>query len=56
MPLLAFSLFSIQPVLAHGDEPRIEISVGRINPGGVIEVRGVDFEYEETATLALVGE
>ena len=42
-------------VSAHGDEPRLEISADRVNPGGVIEVRGVDFEFEEQVTLALVG-
>lgn len=42
-------------VFAHGDEPRLEISADRMNPGGVIEVRGVDFEREELITLMLVG-
>ena len=41
---------------AHGDEPRLEISTDRMNPGGVVEVRGVDFEFEELVTLALVGQ
>jgi len=50
---LAISLTS--PALAHGDEPRLEISPERVNPGGVIEVRGVDFEREELITLMLVG-
>lgn len=42
-------------VLAHGDEPRLEISLERINPGGVLEVRGVGFEPEESIILALLG-
>ena len=50
--ILAMSLTS--SALAHGDEPRLEISVDRINPGGVIDVRGVDFEREEAITLMLV--
>jgi hypothetical protein len=47
-------LFSALPVLAHGDEPRLEISVDRINPGAVVELRGVDFEPEESILLALI--
>ena len=46
--------FVAYPVYAHGDEPRLEISVERVNPGGVVEVRGVDFEFETTVTLMLV--
>jgi len=42
------------PVLAHGGEPRLEISVERINPGGVMEVRGVDFDYDEPVSLSLM--
>jgi hypothetical protein len=42
------------PVLAHGGEPRLEISVERINPGGVMEVRGVDFDYDEPVVLSLM--
>lgn len=51
--LLAFLL--AQPVSAHGGDPRIEINTGRLNPGAVLDIRGVDFEFEETVTLALVG-
>ena len=51
--ILALSFAS--PALAHGDEPRLEISADRMNPGGVIEVRGVDFEFEEVVALALIG-
>jgi len=50
-----FALRFASPVFAHGDEPRVEISVDRMNPGGVIEVRGVDFEFEELVSLALIG-
>ena len=42
------------PVLAHGGEPRLEISVERISPGGVMEVRGVDFDYDEPVVLSLM--
>jgi hypothetical protein len=44
------------PVSAHGDEPRLEISLERVSPGGVVDVRGVDFEPEEVISLSLVGE
>ncbi len=42
------------PVLAHGGEPRLEISVERISPGGVMEVRGVEFDYDEPIVLSLM--
>jgi len=49
-----FALFYALPALAHGGEPRLEISVERINPGGVMEVRGVDFDYDEPVVLSLM--
>lgn len=52
---LFISLLFFRPVLAHGDEPRLEISQEKLSPGGVIEVRGVDFEVEEVIALSLVG-
>ena len=48
---IAFSFTT--SVLVHGGEPRLEISVERLNPGGVIDVRGVAFDYEESVTLYL---
>lgn len=50
--LFAFSF--AWPAYAHGGEPRLEISVERINPGGVMEVRGVDFDYDEPVVLSLM--
>jgi hypothetical protein len=50
--LFAFPL--AWPAYAHGGEPRLEISVERINPGGVMEVRGVDFDYDESVILSLI--
>jgi hypothetical protein len=44
------------PTLAHGGEPRIEISADRLNPGGALDLRGVDFEFEEQITLDLVSQ
>jgi len=56
LAVLVFHLIFLQTsgVFAHGDEPRLEISVDRMNPGGVVDVRGVDFEFEEVITLMLV--
>lgn len=51
--LFILSLHSYLPALAHSGEPRLEISVDRLNPGGTVEVRGVDFDYEELVTLSL---
>jgi len=50
-----FTLLFREPAFAHGGEPRLEISLERINPGGIMEVRGVDFEYETEIALKLVG-
>lgn len=50
---LAFLM--VMPVLADGGDPRLEISVERLNPGGVVDVRGVDFEFEELVSLTLIG-
>jgi len=47
-------LCSVRPVLAHGDVPRLEISSERLNPGDTLQLRGVDFEYEEQITVELV--
>jgi hypothetical protein len=49
--ILAFTF--VRPTFAHGGEPRLEISVERINPGGAMEVRGVEFDYEQSVTLYL---
>ena len=50
-----FALTITHTVRAHGGEPRLEISADRFNPGAALEVRGVDFEYEEEITVALIG-
>ena len=44
-----------QPAFAHGDEPRLEVSVERLNPGSMVDLRGVAFEAEEEIALTLVG-
>ena len=54
--VVIFSFYFAPKVLAHGTEPRLEIDVERLNPGGVIVVRGVDFEFEELISLSLIGQ
>jgi hypothetical protein len=49
-----FLLSSTLPASAHGGEPRLEISLERINPGGVLELRGVEFDYDEPVALSLL--
>lgn len=51
--VLVLSLFVVPGALAHGDKPRLEINLERINPGGVLDVRGVEFDYEQSVTLYL---
>jgi hypothetical protein len=57
--IVLFALFllfhSSSTVYAHPIEPRLEINIDRIIPGGVVDVRGVGFDYEEVVTLALIG-
>jgi len=53
--IFIFAFYFAQPVFAHGGEPRLEISAERLNPGSALEIRGVDFEFEEEITLALIG-
>jgi hypothetical protein len=52
--VLFISICFARPVLAHGDEPRLEVTPERLNPGAVLEVRGVSFEFEVEVTLTLV--
>lgn len=40
---------------AHVGQPRLEISLERANPGGVVDLRGVEFQYEEVVALTLIG-
>ena len=49
--ILAFVFVS--PSLAHGGHPRLEINIERINPGGVLDIRGVEFDYEQSVSLYL---
>ncbi len=53
--IFLFSCLYAQPVSAHGGEPRIEIGAERLNPGAGLDIRGVDFEFEEQIVLILAG-
>ena len=53
--IFLIALIFTQPVSAHGEEPRIEISAERLNPGSVLDIRGVAFEADEEIVLSLVG-
>ena len=54
--MLSIHLLSgVRVVFAHAEEPRLEISVDRILPGGIVDVRGVGFDYEDVVTLTLIG-
>jgi len=53
--LFIMTLGVAQPVHAHGGQPRLEINIDRINPGGVVDVRGVEFGYDDLVMLALIG-
>lgn len=51
-----FTFVAVPSASAHGDEPRVEIAPELLNPGGVLDIRGVDFEFEEEVSLLLVGQ
>lgn len=51
--IITVCLLLVSPVSAHGRTPRLEISAERMNPGGVLDIRGVEFDYEEAVTLYL---
>jgi len=51
--VVLLSLFVVPDASAHSGRPRLEINVERIQPGGVLDVRGVEFDYEQTVTLYL---
>lgn len=53
--VLFLTFFSAPAASAHGDEPRLEISADRLNPGSVLDLRGAAFEAEEAVTLTLIG-
>ena len=53
--VLVFSLSAAQVVSAHNTEPRVEISLDRLHPGEVVDVRGVGFGMDDSVKLSLIG-
>jgi len=53
--VIVYSLIIVPVASAHNMQPRVEISMERLNPGGIVDVRGVSFGMEETVTLTLIG-
>ena len=53
--VILFAFFVVPVVLAHSTIPRLEISLGRANPGDVVSVRGVSFDRDDIVDLTLLG-
>ncbi|MBI3243278.1 MAG: hypothetical protein HYZ49_13390 [Chloroflexi bacterium] len=57
--LAAFAVFTLLllplQARAHDGDPRVEISSDRLQPGLVLEVRGVNIAADEPITVSLVG-
>ena len=53
--VILLSLFIVPTVSAHNTIPRIEISIERLHPGEVVDVRGVSFGMDDEVTLSLIG-
>lgn len=53
--VILFSLFIVPVASAHNTQPRVEISKESLNPGGIVDVRGVSFGMEESVSLTLIG-
>lgn len=53
--VLLSALFVTSSASAHGGEPRLEISAERLSPGETLQIRGVDFEYDQEVNIALIG-
>lgn len=52
---IVLSLFIGSIASAHSTEPRVEISLERLHPGEVVDVRGVSFGMDEPVKLSLIG-
>ena len=53
--VILLSLFVASPARAHSTVPRVEISIERLHPGEVVDVRGVSFGMDDSVTLTLIG-
>ena len=53
--VILLSLFIVPTAFAHNKVPRVEISMERLHPGEVLDVRGVSFGMDDDVTLSLIG-
>ena len=53
--VILLSLFVVPSASAHPMIPRLEISIERLHPGEVVDVRGVSFGMDDIVTLSLIG-
>ena len=53
--VILLSLFIVPTASAHNKVPRVEISMERLHPGEVVDVRGVSFDMDDDVTLSLIG-
>ena len=53
--LIVLSLFVVHSDSEHNTMPRVEISIERLHPGEVVDVRGVSFGMDDDVTLSLIG-
>jgi len=53
--VILVALFIVPKASAHNKVPRVEISLERMNPGGVVDIRGVSFGMDDIVSLSLIG-
>lgn len=53
--VIMLSLFVVPAASAHNTIPRVEISMERLHPGEVVDIRGVSFGMDDSVTLTLIG-
>ena len=53
--VVVLSLTIVPVVSAHNTIPRVEISIERLHPGEIVDVRGVSFGMDDSVTLTLIG-
>ena len=53
--VIVLVLFIVPVASAHSTTPRVELSPERLNPGGVVDLRGVSFGMDDAVKLSLIG-
>jgi hypothetical protein len=53
--VIVLSLTIVPVASAHNTVPRVEISIERLHPGEIVDVRGVSFGMDDSVTLTLIG-